>query len=45
MSKKGVAKVKIETRRRRKPTKKRTTKSPDAPVATTSTDTQVLSPQ
>jgi rare lipoprotein A len=45
MSKKGVAKVKIETKRRRKPTKKRTTKSREAPVATTSTDTPVLSPQ
>ena len=45
MSKKGVAKVKIETTRRRKPTGKRTTKSREAPVATTSTDTPVLSPQ
>ncbi|HEX7409936.1 MAG TPA: septal ring lytic transglycosylase RlpA family protein [Candidatus Binatia bacterium] len=44
MSTKGVAKVKIETRLRRHATKKRTT-SPEAPVATTSTDTPVLSPQ
>jgi rare lipoprotein A (peptidoglycan hydrolase) len=44
MSKEGVAKVKIETRRRRKPTKKWTTKSRKAPVAT-STGTSILSPQ
>jgi rare lipoprotein A len=45
MSTKGVAKVKIETRPRRHAIKKRTTKSREAPVATTSTDTPVLSPQ
>ena len=52
MTKKGVTKVKIETKARRHAskrhryaTKKRTTKSPDAPVATTSTDTPVLPPQ
>ena len=52
MSKKGVAKVKIETKRHRHATKKhrhatkkRTKKSPEAPVVTTSTDTPVLSPQ
>jgi rare lipoprotein A (peptidoglycan hydrolase) len=45
MSKKGVAKVKIETRPRRHATKKPTTKSREARVATTSTDTPVLSPQ
>lgn len=45
MSKKGVAKVKIETRRRRPATKKRTTKSREAPVATTSTDAPGVSPQ
>ena len=45
MSKKGVAKVKIETRPRRHATKKRTTKSPEAPVVETSTDTPALSPQ
>lgn len=45
MSKKGVAKVKIETRSHRHATKKRTTKSREAPVATTRTDTPVLSPQ
>ncbi len=45
MSKKGVAKVKIEAKPRRHTTKKRTTKSPEASAATTSTDTPVLSPQ
>jgi rare lipoprotein A (peptidoglycan hydrolase) len=45
MSKKGVTKVKIETKARRHASKKRTTKSPEAPVVTTSTDTPVLSPQ
>ena len=45
MTKKGVAKVKIESTRRRHPTKKRTTKSPEEPAATTSTDTPVLSAQ
>lgn len=46
MSKKGVAKVKIETTRSRRHTiKKRTTKRPAAPVATTRTDPPVLSPQ
>lgn len=45
MSKKGVAKVKIEARPRRHATKKRTTKSREAPVATTSTDTPLLAPQ
>lgn len=45
MSKEGVAKVKIESRGRRHATKKRTTKSYEAPVATTSTDAPVLSPQ
>ncbi|HKI40089.1 MAG TPA: septal ring lytic transglycosylase RlpA family protein, partial [Mycobacterium sp.] len=46
MSKKGVAKVKIETTRpRRHATKKRTTKSRKAPVVTTSTDTPGASPQ
>ena len=52
MTKKGVTKVKIETKARwhaskkhRYVTKKQTTKSPVAPVGTTSTDTPVLSPQ
>jgi rare lipoprotein A len=46
MSKQGVTKVKIEAKPRRHATKKRTTKSPEAPAATTSTDTPpVLSPQ
>ena len=45
MSKNGVVKVKIEARPRRHPTKKRTTKRREAPVATTSTDTPVLAPQ
>ncbi|HXQ23471.1 MAG TPA: septal ring lytic transglycosylase RlpA family protein [Candidatus Acidoferrales bacterium] len=45
MSKKGVAKVKIETKPRRHATKKRTTKSPEAPVATASTDTPMQAPQ
>ena len=46
MTKKGVAKVKIETTKpHRHATKKRTTKKPEAPVVTTSTDTPVLSPQ
>jgi rare lipoprotein A (peptidoglycan hydrolase) len=44
MTKKGVAKVKIETKARGHATKKRTTKSPEAPAAT-STDTAALSPQ
>ena len=35
MTKKGVTKVKIETMPRRHTTKKRTTKSPEAPVITT----------
>jgi rare lipoprotein A len=45
MSKKGVAKVKIEARPRRHAIKKRTTKSREAPAATTNTDAPVLSPQ
>ena len=45
MSKKGVAKVKIETRPPRRHAIKKRTKSPEAPVATTSADTPVLSPQ
>jgi rare lipoprotein A (peptidoglycan hydrolase) len=51
MTKKGVTKVKIETTPRRHPTKKRDatkkrkTKTPEAPVATTSTDAPALSPQ
>ena len=45
MSKKGVAKVKIETTRPRpNATKKRNTKSRKAPVTTTSPDTPLLSP-
>ena len=43
MSSKGVAKVKIETRAR-PATRKRTTKSPDAPVAT-NTDLPMQAPQ
>jgi rare lipoprotein A (peptidoglycan hydrolase) len=47
MSKKGVAKVKIETTRRRKPTKKlaRPTTKSHATAGETHTDTPVLSPQ
>ena len=47
MSKKGVAKVKIETRRRRKPTKKlaRPTTKSRATAGETRTDTPVRSPQ
>ena len=47
MSKKGVAKVKIETSRRRKPTEKlaRPTTKSHATAGETRTDTPVLSPQ
>jgi rare lipoprotein A len=47
MSKNGVAKVKIETRRRRKPTEKlaRPTTRSHATAGETRTDTPVLSPQ
>jgi hypothetical protein len=47
MSKKGVAKVKIETTRRRKPTKKlaRATTKSHATAGETRTDTPVLTPQ